>query len=230
LVEISRPIALLDWDNSLRGGWLIVDWANALTKDALFPTPTNVHLHGLVQRYTASELTYDLFVEETLSTFAEGLSEASVDAIQRHASDFASREVMVRPFAAKLLADLNARAIDTIFVSGAPQVLLIGLRDRYGASAAHGTTFETRRGVYTGSVRANMALREAKDLVVRGLLARGAEIAVALGDSKSDLPMLEAAIVPIVVENRDLSETLPNSVLLQADAPATAVDECLARL
>ena len=163
--------------------------------------------------------------------FAAGLRGARIVQIRRHARDFVAQDsVGLRPFALQLFAALRERSVGLTLVSGAPQEILDALCARYEISSAFGTVFATREGVYLGTVETNRALREGKQKVVDSLKERPLHIELAVGDSESDLPLLSAARVAVVVGANSFQTHLEDSVSLLSDTvDISSVIERLAR-
>jgi phosphoserine phosphatase len=222
-------VAVLDWDNSLRDGWLILDWAEQLCSDGLFPPSVRQGLLCLLADYEIGRLSYDHLAEAMPKLFAGGLAGHAVDQIASHAERFVARDrVGLRPFARGLLLALNERQIPRIFVSGAPQELLSALLKRHCAAEAFGTVFGHAHGAYTGVVITSRASQRAKRLVADELGRRRLRIVIAVGDSSADIPLLAAADVPVVVGDRDLADTIEGSFFL--DAQTGDINAVLERL
>src|SRR4051812_43188188 len=103
-----KPIALLDLDNSLRRGWAIVDWAEALSLESMLPSGAARSVRVAVDQYLAHELEYDTAAEEMLRALAEGLSGRAANDVRQHAASFVARDAAaLRPWVRPLLAELS---------------------------------------------------------------------------------------------------------------------------
>jgi phosphoserine phosphatase len=216
---MDKSVAVLDWDNSLRDGWLIVDWAEKLSSDGLLAPALPQGLRALLKRYKMGQVSYQQLAETIPQRFAEGLAGLSVKQITTHAEGFVTGDpVGLRPFALDLISALRLRKIAVIFVSGAPQEILATLLKRYGAAEAFGTIFAHADGKYTGVVSTSRASQHAKAVIAHALQHRGLRIVVAVGDSGADVPILTPAVVPVVVGNPDLAATIDGCISLEPDA------------
>lgn len=224
-----KPIALLDLDNSLRTGWVIVDWAEALSLQSLLPPGAARAVRVALDQYLAHELEYDTAAEAMLRALAEGLSGRAADDVQQHAASFVARDAALRPWVRPLLAELSDRSVSSTLVSGAPQEILDAMVGYHpNLRAAYGTTLAVTQGRYSGSVAANRASARGKMEVLEHVLGHADWVLVSVGDSLADIPILELADVPIVVDNAELASRFANSILLSADA--TDISAILERL
>lgn len=216
---MDSSIALLDWDNSLRDGWVIADWADRLSADRLFPSANSSQLRALLAQYDARLVSYETLADAIPQVFAAGLTGLSVQQISGHAKQFVSHDAVgPRPFVEELLSALDIRGIAIAFVSGAPQEILDALLARYNGVAAFGTIFEEVNGIYTGAVNTNGASEQTKATVVSSLRGQGWHVVVAVGDSNADRPILRAADWPVVVGNDELAADVDGSISLSSDA------------
>ncbi len=215
----SKNVALLDWDNSLRDGWVILDWAAQLAHDGLISAEVVIALLRISSGYQSGELSYSDFAGAAPRVFADGLRHADAKLVLEHAGVFVRQDpVGLRPFAAPLLAALRERSIAAVIVSGAPQEILDASLEHYHLDAVFGTTLEEHAGKYSGAVEINRALAPEKETVVAALQHGGNRVVVGVGDSESDMPLLSIADVPVVIGNAQLAARLPASLMLESDA------------
>ena len=213
LRPVPEAIALLDWDNSLRQGWILVDWTAKLAETALLPETTLDQVRGVMDRYKDGGLSYGDFALAIPGLVAQGLRGASIEKVAASALEFVRDDpVGVRGFARPLLQALRDRSIASIVVSGAPQEILDACAACYGLDAVYGTTFGERLGHYSGEVMVNRAIASEKTIVVDQLVRDGHRVVMALGDSEADLPLLTAAELPIIVGDGMLAADIPNGM------------------
>lgn len=199
----------------MRAGWSLIDWAERLAADALIPSQTFRELEAVQQRLRSGLASYTDFARLAAQTFANGLEHLEVATAESHARKFVEEDrVGLYPFATALLSALNARAVPAVVVSGAPTEILEACLERYGLAATYGTVFGQQNGVYSGHVDLNRALRDEKRAVVEELLPDNRRALIAVGDSDSDLPLLERADLPVVVGDVSLSVRVPGSITM----------------
>ena len=213
---MNGKTALMDWDNTMRAGWTIRDWAGHLENSGLIPAHTPVEVEAGIKRYATGAWTYARMAEAVLDALAAGLKGQSVALIAAEALVFVQGDSRLFPFSEALLSALAARGMSLVVISGAPQEVLDAAASFYGLSEVHGTTFDVREGRYVGTVNQNRATAAGKRAATAALLG-DSRASVAIGDSEADLPLLEKGKVSVVVGDSELARTVPNSLLLQTD-------------
>jgi HAD superfamily phosphoserine phosphatase-like hydrolase len=192
-------LACFDWDGTLRPGASMRKWTQYLESvHALKPGVYDDSERGY-EAYLAGELTHDALVQVTVDLYAYGLEGREAALVRAHGEQFVAEDSKdVVPFAAHLLHGLRSDGVVTAIVSGSPTEILYPHAARLGIDAVFCTELEVVDGIYTGAVVNNGGIASAKQRVADGLGDRY-EIVLALGDSLSDLPLLRAARVAVVV-------------------------------
>ena len=97
----------------------------------------------------------------------------------------------------QLIADLKAKGYTLFAISGSQTEIVEKIADYYGFDAFLGTVYEKPGGRFTGN---KVFHAQFKDKALQGLIDRyGLDLdgSVAVGDSKSDIPMLKMVEQPI---------------------------------
>jgi phosphoserine phosphatase len=208
-------VALMDWDNTIRRGWTIRDWARYLVGQDLLQDRTVSEVESVLERHAAGRCSYTVMADTVLQRFAEGLEGQSVDAVLAQAPSFiAGDRYRFYPFAEEALGELRARGLSLLVISGAPEEVLNAAATRYGFTEVRGSVFDVQNGAYVGTVKQNRATVRGKRDAIAPLL--GDRIAaLAMGDSEADMPLLERAHLKVVVGDRDLARRVPESIFLE---------------
>lgn len=212
----------MDWDNTIRRGWTIRDWALHLENRGLVSKETVANVEAILKRYALGRCTYPVMANTVLEAMARGLRGQSAAAIAAQAPLFVEGDRdNLYPFAPAALRELRARGLELVVVSGAPEEVLDAAAQEYGFSEIYGSAFDVRNDEYIGTVARNRATVEGKIDVV-GLLFddEGAELAI--GDSEADLPLLERARLKIVVGNPKLARQVPGGLWIEPENPDIA--------
>lgn len=185
-------VSLVDFDNTLRDGFLLFSFAKHLEAEGVFSSVDYGELDELkLRREKGHGGDYQAFAEAVLRTYGRGLAGRSAAAVLAAGRYFAV-QVELHPFAEELCQRLAA-ATRVIIVSGSPREVIAAVADRLGAREVYATTLATDgAGSYTGEVEAEFATSAAKrDLVARLQRASPfpASHSLCLGDSAADLPM-----------------------------------------
>lgn len=196
--EPKRGVVLADWDNTLRAGFTVTAWAEFLAGRGLFSAlPTIVELFDRFRNDTSYD--YEIFCEEMAATYADGLAGQSRGGVLAAAASFVQVDAQhLFGFARSLCEFFVERQLSVIVLSGAPEEPLTEYASTLGFELAGALRLEVEEGLYTGNVIENCGLSNTKhDAVVR--VSTTNDVVIALGDSLSDMPLLDAARVGFVV-------------------------------
>lgn len=191
--------ALVDWDNTLRPGFLLREWTSFLQEREPELRQRFQSLSIVFQLFIRNELSYDEFAEQAPLAYARGMAAANIDVIKSLAVDFVRRDATqsLYPFAIPLLALLARRKIHSIVISGAPAELLALYKSLVPVHAVFGLVLGTQDGIYTGTLEENTASAPGKAHIVERL--SNDDIVVGIGDSPADLPLLRPARIRVLV-------------------------------
>lgn len=203
-----RRVAVLDWDNSLHLGFTMGPWMHALARDTA-ETAVADRFDRALADYEAGRMAYDAFAllaEELYTGLMDGRAVDDVEAV-------AERLVPVdplRPGTPELIATLRAAGVHPVLISGAPIEVLRAHAAALGIAPddVTGWTLERDRGRYLGRLAGgNTARGGSKAQIVAGLVARGADIVLGVGDSPADAPLVEAARIGAWIDPVPTDET-----------------------
>jgi phosphoserine phosphatase len=205
----NRRLALLDWDNTLRSGFTVIDWTRFLKSRKLYDEVAHEQICTIIESYIRHQLTYAELSELIAGLYASGLEGQLVSDIQESAADFArDDQENLFQFTPQFLALLAERKIDVCIVSGCPSEVLSAYSSVLSWDRHYGLEAENQNGYYTGRVAANRANIKGKELVVAKLVGHDLAL-LAAGDSVSDLPLLENAQIKLIFDNPQLLESQP---------------------
>lgn len=182
--------ALVDWDNTIRPGFVLIDWVRFLAGRGLAASNAARMLEE-VDRARDSRLSYNEFAAIIISIYKEVEEQIDERALLREAEYFVESE---RPFLIPesvgmvALPTFHSLGLRVHVISGSPSIILEQYRERYsyidqvsGISSDDGTDLVAIKTVKSQQYRED------------GLAQ------FALGDSESDLPLFESARFPIGV-------------------------------
>lgn len=219
----DRRLALLDWDNTLRRGFTVIDWTSFLKSRNQYDEVIDKQISAAIGSYRRRQLTYAVLSELIGGLYSSGLAGQSISSIQKSAVDFVAEDqknlFQFTPSFLALLADEN---IDACIVSGCPSEVLDAYSSVLTWHSYYGLETEHRNGYYTGRVAANRADVAGKELVVSKIMGDG-RVQLAAGDSASDLPLLERAQVKLIFDNPNLFKAEPSVYHLDPSRPASEI-------
>lgn len=141
---------------------------------------------------------FDEYEHTVVEAYHRALTDLDVTAYQQAVdSVFEQYKDQVYTYSRDLLRELKAKGYLLFIISGSQQEVVQKLGDYYGFDEAVGTQYEQRDGRFTGEYTAGF---EHKDDILRQLIERHnatRKDSIAIGDSTSDITMLELAERPI---------------------------------
>ncbi len=205
--------ALFDWDGTLREGYTLFEWIEFLRNQGEILSGEVLKRHDqLVEDYHGKRITHDVLARESCLNYENGIRGTRLEHYE------ALRAVYHRydrtrqlAFVPALFDWMKARRIRPIVITGAPVDMIGAYFSEYGIEEAYGHRLEVLDGRLTGKALENCGFH--KERKVRELLERfGGPPLFAAGDSDSDLPLLQAAKIALVVgERREITDLVPGS-------------------
>jgi phosphoserine phosphatase len=195
----SARTALLDWDGTLRRGYMIPDWAHFLVRRGVIPPRVHTHLQALFAGYRTGRVSYEWLAQEASVVLATGLSGAAAEELLLLGEEFAAQDLhRLRPFAAPLVEALRGAGVRVVVVSGSPYEPLQAQARNLSITDVFSLRLEIVNGICTGRVLTNPGLRATKQ-AIRDSVAAQSSVVLAAGDSPADRAILNGALVPVVV-------------------------------
>lgn len=194
--EYFPDVALLDFDNTLRSGWLIRDWIRSwATRDLALRSETRREFDRLWQLYDANELTHDQLAELTADAYSAFVRANSPEDLEESAEAFITQEVdgSSRSFVSVLITYLKSKGVAPVVITGAPEILARKVCDLLGVDDLVALTLDE-----TGLITTNPGTRRGKSEAVSSVLVHGRRAVLGAGDSDSDRPLVERARVPLL--------------------------------
>ena len=202
-----KKLAVLDWDGTLRRGFTIKTWIRFLVKENLFDSEVEIKLLEFFNDYECGKLNHDSLADATANFYAQSLKDTREDDILLAAYKFLNEDkTLLYPFTIPLTSFLKDNNIDIIVISGAPAEVIRAQQKKLKIDRVFALECETKNGIYTGSVRVNTGISSEKSKVISYIKSiQKYNFYLAMGNSNSDIPMLEAAPVNAIVNNPSLS-------------------------
>lgn len=217
---MSKRVALIDWDGTIRKDFTIRTWAPFLANIGIVSRRIITDLEKLFTFYSEGRISHNDLAKGSALIYAASLKNIAQEEINRCASLFFELD-RKHLFAAsfQLLSYLSQKGIDIVIISGAPSEVLSKYKEMLSLDMVYGLQLEVKDGFYTGRTKMNPGTSFTKgQLIKRFLETRDhIEIVLAMGNSSSDMPLFSVAPVSIVVNNPAIKTTkkvfhlLPNS-------------------
>jgi len=202
---------LLDWDGTLRPGFLIVDWLWFLSKKFELPLSFHLQMTTVVGDYFNKKISYTDFATHAEDIYVTALHGLKYDEVRRAADSFVQQDVTnLFPYAVSLIKMVKRYNYYAFILSGAPLIPIQSYSHLLTVDHVFALDIDrTGDGIFKNKIKTHYALKEDKNRVVNQLIKNGFEIALAFGDTESDEPLLDAATYPFLVGLN--TETIPRN-------------------
>jgi len=202
-----NKIAILDWDGTLSQGFSILEWVEFLSIHFNEKQYQN-ELNDEYKKYLAGKLKLDEFSVSSTIIYANSLKNKKVDIIEDLAVRFIRGKLKnMSTDVAMLFYFLKQKKIKAYVLSGVPNELLKIYSIIYNFKIIGSLQLGNTKGKYNGKIISNSGLAISKKTIVNKLLEKDNVLILGLGDSESDLSIIESAKNGFLMSN---STTLKN--------------------
>ncbi len=193
--------ALLDWDSTLRKSATLFSWMTFMHKKGFLPAGALEEHDEIVSNYRAGKLTHDELSEEINAHYLRVIKGMKLEAYQKYLQEFLRSDIGPRIPTTVVITDwLKRNAIDIIVVSGSPLRIIRNHFDWMGVKRAFALEEGVTDGCFNGQKLSDGGSDKSK--IVQACLATYHEEPIlAMGDSMSDYPLIQAAKLSIMVGN-----------------------------
>jgi phosphoserine phosphatase len=193
---IDGPAILLDWDGTLRPGFLIMDWAEYLAHHGEIDPGVLDGMRNTVAMLSSGQIDYAESAAQIPVLYGRavrGREEARHRALARSYVEADEFTGPITPAGRRLLAFAGGlQGARGVVISGGPVAVLERFVQNFGIADVRATVPTVSSGVFTGEIVDNFATVAGKTAAVQAVAAAH-HILLAAGDSESDLPILRAA-------------------------------------
>lgn len=208
----QSPVAFFDIDGTVFRSSLLIELVEALVREAVFPEDAREQYEEAHRAWQSREGTYEAYIEAVVASFRAHLRGV-------YYGDFADvgRQVVgvhskrVYRYTRDLLRELKHEGYTLIAISQSPKTILDEFCGQYGFDKVYGRVYELGpQDRFTGQVTDEHLIAN-KSAIVERVFLRHPELtrsrALAVGDTESDIPLLEAVDRPICFN--------PNAILYE---------------
>ncbi len=196
---MARPFAAFDVDGTIFKSSLAEKVVDRCISDGLFPAEPFNEVYANRRRWQVNnnEGVYQAFLHRLVGTFVGQIAGVEVERFKKVTDDMiAEHQVRKFAFPRRLIQSLRT-SHHIIAISGSPDILVEPFLADLNTDKAYGSIFEHEDGRFTG-VASSVG---DKAVILKRLVNAGTVIlpgSVAMGDTVSDIPMLEYATLPIM--------------------------------
>ena len=221
---MTKRIAIIDWDGTIRSDFTIRSWVRYLTDIGVVPNNSVQEIELPFALYKDRSISQDELAERSATIYAKQLYGLPQKKIINHTRDFIQKDRMhLFQSGRELLSYFHKHKIAVTVVSGAPAEVLTAYRDFLPIEATYGLKLEITNGLYTGQIASNPGISRVKEVLVQELTRSPIlQVVVAMGNSASDYPLLRVAPINIIVNNRAL-HTQKHAIHISGDTDLATI-------
>lgn len=198
---MQQPVAFFDIDGTVFRSSLLVELVLALVREGVFPPEAGEVYETAYRAWQSREGGYETFIEAVVASFRQhlqGVRYGDLADVGRQVVAVHSKRVY--RYTRDLLLDLQDQGYALIAISQSPKTVLDEFCAQYGFSKVYGRIYEIGpQDRFTGTV-VDEYLIQNKAAIVDRIFSRHPEYtregSVAVGDTESDIPLLEAVELP----------------------------------
>lgn len=195
-------LALFDIDGTIFRSSLLIELINGLVNDHIFPQTAMKEIEREYRAWLDRKGNYDEYLKKVIAIhlkYIAGKSAVEVVSSADHTIEFLRNRVY--RYTRDLIKKLKTQNYHLVTISGSPTYIVSKYAKLLGFSAYFGSEYEVKNGVFTGEVLNLQTFYKKAHVLSEYLKAKKLQVdfrrSVAVGDTESDIPMLELVGRPI---------------------------------
>ncbi len=210
-VQLQKPVAFFDIDGTLFRSSLLVEVVEALVEAGIFPQDAEDHYRAQLLDWQNREGSYETYLAAVIESYLFHIKGVHYGAFaeigQRVVKEQSKR---VYRYTRNLISDLRSQGYYLVAISQSPKTILDPFCRQYGFDKVYGRIYEIGpQDRFTGVIT-DVHIIENKANIVARVFGGNSQLtkagSIAVGDTESDIPLLEAVERPICFN--------PNAALL----------------
>lgn len=210
--------ALLDWDNTLRHHATLFAWEDYLIQKGAISEEAALRRSDYLKAHRNGQMDHDALSKACCESYlraAEGMEQSQYHALLK--DYFPQDRQDFAPHTPILFQWLKSLGIKPIIVSGAPIDVIRHYFDEFHIEEAYAFDYAFVGGRLDGTLL-NSGGHNKQEVVAKCIEKYNEAPLLSMGDSVSDLPMLQASRFPIIVgRNKTLQQALPNALQIDCN-------------
>lgn len=197
----ERPVAVFDIDGTVFRSSLFVELQDELVSRGVFPKEAQEAYRREREEWLDRKGDYETYLEKAVISFRARIKGVSYDAVAEIAGEIIeAKKDRVYRYTRDLIGELKSEGYFLLAISHSPFFIAEGFGFHAGFDKVYGFFYETGpSGNFTGEVADVELIRNKAAVLQRAVRKEGLTLArsVGVGDTESDIPMLEMAERPI---------------------------------
>lgn len=200
-MKAKRPVAVFDIDGTVFRSSLLIELVDRLVEKGIFPPETRAAYESERSKWLDRKGDYPSYINKVVQVFAKQLKGAPFDEVSYIAGEIIEEQKSrVYRYTRDLVKDLKKRGYFLLGISHSPKFIVDGFGFELGFDKTYGTFYETgASGKFTGTLAEEDFIFNKAAVLRRAVKKEGLTLdgSVGVGDTESDIPMLELAEQPI---------------------------------
>ena len=210
---MSNSVCLLDWDGTLRRGYVISDWTGFLVERGVIDRRFQEQMELHFRQFETAKLNYEQMAELVVRAYAASQAGLRLSSLEPLANEFVASDCNVFSFVAPLVELLRENGIEAAVISGSPLLVVRRFAEQLGIRRCYGLELPVDpNGTLLGTPGINLAVARNKQSLVDQLRSEFDHVPFAFGNSESDQPLLQAARHAYYIIERQGAEELAAKV------------------
>lgn len=197
----KRPVAVFDIDGTIFRSSLFLELVEALVEDGTFPPDVRDEYRKEQMRWLDRMGDYDAYVRKAVEMFRTRIKGVPFDVVDAAGARLLKdKKNRVYRYTRDLAKRLKAKGYFLLAISHSPRFVVDVFGYEFGFDKMYGFFYETGpSGRFTGAVEDEDLIRNKAAVLTRAVRKEGLTLAksVGVGDTESDIPMLELVDTPI---------------------------------
>ncbi len=197
----KQRVAVFDVDGTVFRSSLLIQTVNQLIEDKVFPEDVRKVYEVQLERWLNREGSYEEYINAVVEAFSQHLKGIHYGAL----ADAADEMVQIQwkhtyRYTRDLFIDLKDRGYYLLAVSHSPKTVLDKFCKRMGFDKSYGTVYEIGpHECFTGNILDEHLIFNKANILKRAAEKENLTLlhSVGVGDTESDIPMLEMVAKPI---------------------------------
>jgi HAD superfamily hydrolase (TIGR01490 family) len=197
----KRPVAVFDIDGTVFRWSLFLDLVDQLIEDGVFPKETRDAYEDARVKWLDRKGDYKTYVEKAVEAFGKQLKGVSYDDAEAASGKvIEAKKDRVYRYTRDLIKKLKKEGYFLLAISHSPRFIADGFGYEAGFDKVYGYFYETGpTDRFTGRIEDEALIRNKAAILERAVRKEGLSLegSIGVGDTESDITMLEAVETPI---------------------------------
>jgi HAD superfamily hydrolase (TIGR01490 family) len=199
--KAKKPVAVFDIDGTIFRSSLVIELVERLIEKGIFPPESRASYEEEQLKWLDRKGDYTSYINKVVQVFATQIKGAPFDEVSYIAGEvIEEKRDRVYRYTRELIKDLKKRGYFLLAISYSPKFIVDGFGFELGFDKSYGTFYETgASGRFTGTIADKELIMNKAAVLTRAIKKESLsyEGSVGVGDTESDIPMLELIEDPI---------------------------------